>query len=52
MYELFQAFLDWGDEPAEGEATLPAPADTPGDAQLLDLDQCFEAVEQQLFDPS
>lgn len=52
MYELFQALLSWGDESGDGEAVSLVVADDQGEAGAPDLDRCFEAVEQQLFDPS
>jgi len=52
MYELFQALLSWTDEPVDGETAPLAPVEEVREAPAPDLDRCFEAVEQQLFDPS
>ncbi|WP_269930526.1 hypothetical protein [Aminobacter sp. HY435] len=51
MYELFHALLasPWGDPPGDDDAAIVAQA-TAIELPAPDLDRCFEAVEQQLFD--
>lgn len=48
MYELFQALLNtpWHEQPVADDAPI-----APADAHVApDLEKCFEAVEQQIFD--
>lgn len=52
MYELFQTLMGWDDAPADDDANALDATETANEAPAPDLDRCFEAVEQQLFDPS
>lgn len=50
MYELFQALLNTSFGETPEEEPTPAESDITAAPVAPDLDKCFEAVEQQLFD--